>query len=174
MGGRCIEAMDRVAGPASTSLTASKAIFLILLFLLMTRHWSLRVGMLFAIALPGRSSLSALSNAPLTNDEAETFKVIHPFHPLHGQTFTLITYKHAWGENRVYYHNDSGKLCSLPASWTSVLPLDPVIVISGGRSPFRLSDLLELSRLLSAVVFLFILKITAMFWSDNVTGEIIL
>jgi len=92
-----------------------------------------------------------LSNAPLTNDEAETFKVIHPFHPLHGQTFTLIAYKHAWGENRVYYHNDSGKLCSLPASWTSVLPPDPVIIISGGRSPFRLSDLLELSRLLSAI-----------------------
>jgi len=29
-------------------------------------------------------------------------------------------------------------------------------------------------RTRTPVVFLFILKITAMFWSDNVTGEIIL
>jgi len=95
--------------------------------------------------------LSALSNAPLTNNEAGTFKVIHPFHPLYGQSFTLITHTHAWGQDRVYYQDNSGKLCSLPASWTSVLPPDPVIVISGGRSPFRLCDLLDLSRLLSDI-----------------------
>jgi transposase len=30
--------------------------------------------------------------------------VTHPFHPLHGREFSLVTYRHNWGENRVYFH----------------------------------------------------------------------
>jgi hypothetical protein len=32
-----------------------------------------------------------------------------------------------------------------------VIPPDPVVVISAGRSPFRLEDLLELARLVAAL-----------------------
>ena len=59
-----------------------------------------------------------------------------------------MTYRHNWGEQRVYFHDDNGRLVSLPASWTSVLPPDPFVALSAGRSAFRVQDLLELARLL--------------------------
>jgi hypothetical protein len=66
-----------------------------------------------------------------------------------GREFRLITYRHNWGENRVYFENDDGKLASLPAAWTDILPPDPVIVIEEGTALFRLQDHLELTRLLA-------------------------
>ncbi len=36
---------------------------------------------------------------------------------------------------------------SLPASWTDLLAPDPFVIISAGRSCFRLIDLVELRRL---------------------------
>lgn len=62
-----------------------------------------------------------------------------------------MTYRHNWGEDRVYYHDDEGKLRSLLAGWTSVLPADPFVVVAAGRSAFRLADLLELCRLVEAM-----------------------
>ena len=62
-----------------------------------------------------------------------------------------MTYRHNWGEDRVYFHDDGGNLCSVPARWTSLFPVDPFVIVAAGRSPFRLEDLLELSRLLETV-----------------------
>jgi hypothetical protein len=62
-----------------------------------------------------------------------------------------VTYRHNWGEHRVYFHNDEGRLVSLPAAWTSVCAPDPFVVISAGRSPFRILDLLELARLVAGL-----------------------
>ena len=59
--------------------------------------------------------------------------------------------RRTWGEDRAYYHDKKGKLSSFPARWTSVVPPEPFVVVAGGRSPFRLTDLLELSRLLKAI-----------------------
>ena len=42
-------------------------------------------------------------------------------------------------------------MASIPASWTDVVAPDPVVVLSAGRSPFRLDDLLELTRLVAAL-----------------------
>jgi len=36
----------------------------------------------------------------------------------------------------------------MPAGWTSVGPVDPLVEISAGRSPFRIIDLLELSGMI--------------------------
>jgi hypothetical protein len=58
-----------------------------------------------------------------------------------------VTYRHNWGENRVYFHDDEGQLVSIPAGWTSVFSPDPFVVISAGRSAFRVQDLLELAQL---------------------------
>jgi fermentation-respiration switch protein FrsA (DUF1100 family) len=76
------------------------------------------------------------------------FRVTHPFHPWHGREFTLVTYRHNWGEDRVYFHDDAGRLIALPASWTSVLPADPWLALSAGHSAFRFADLRELARVL--------------------------
>lgn len=73
----------------------------------------------------------------------------HPFHPLYGKTFGLVTCRHNWGADRVYYHDERGELRSLPSAWTSVVAEDPVVTLGAGRSAFRVADLLELSRLLS-------------------------
>jgi hypothetical protein len=70
---------------------------------------------------------------------------------LSGKTFVLVTCRRNWGEERVYYHDETGTLCSLPLGWTSLAPIDPFVRFSAGRAAFRLVDLLELSRLLAAL-----------------------
>jgi len=97
------------------------------------------------------SALISPSTAPRCDGEEQTFQVTHPFHPLSGQVFALVSYHHAWGVDRVYYHNQQGRLCSLPARWTSALPQDPFVAVANGRSPFRPADLLELARLLETL-----------------------
>ena len=46
----------------------------------------------------------------------------------------------------MYYHDDTGRLRMMPITWTSLIAEDPTLIIGAGRSPFRLADLLELSR----------------------------
>lgn len=79
------------------------------------------------------------------------FRVVHPFHPLYGQEFELISYSHCWSEERVFFHNQDGHLGSLPAIWTSMATPDPFVMISAGRSLFRVEDLLVLVSLLREV-----------------------
>lgn len=62
-----------------------------------------------------------------------------------------MTIRHNWGEDRVYFRDGQGQLSCVPASWTDAVPADPVVAVSAGRSPFRLEDLLELTRLLSSL-----------------------
>ncbi len=91
------------------------------------------------------------SNASDLSGECQTFQVTHPFHPLRGRQFTLVTYRRSWGEHHVYFHDDTGRLVSLPAQWTSVFPADPYVAVAAGRAPFRLHDLLELSQLIARI-----------------------
>ena len=54
-----------------------------------------------------------------------------------------------WGEDRVFYYDDEGRLKSLPTSWTSLAAPDPFVTLAGGRSLFRYADLLALVKLLA-------------------------
>ena len=72
----------------------------------------------------------------------------HPFHPLRGREFGLVTYRQNWGEDRVFYRQEDGVLTSIPAGWTSLYEPHPFNVISQGRSVFRFRELLELVRLI--------------------------
>ena len=36
---------------------------------------------------------------------------------------------------------------SVPASWTDLVPEDPLVYLAAGRSPFRVVDLIELAQL---------------------------
>ena len=74
--------------------------------------------------------------------------ITHPFHPLHGQEFELVSYRHNWGEDKVYYYDHSSRLISIPARCTSVAPEDPFVRISAGRSFFRIEDLIHLCTLI--------------------------
>jgi Family of unknown function (DUF5372) len=62
-----------------------------------------------------------------------------------------VTYRRNWGEHRVYFHDDTRRLVSLPAQWTSVFPADPYVTISADRSPFRVPDLLELAQQIARI-----------------------
>jgi hypothetical protein len=88
---------------------------------------------------------------PLLNGEAQTFEITHPFHPLYGKIFPLVTSHRNWSEERVYYQNEAGILCSLPLAWTNLVPVDPFVNIGAGRAAFRVSDLLEMARLVKVL-----------------------
>lgn len=72
----------------------------------------------------------------------------HPFHPLCGREYDLVTYRHNWSESRAYFHDDQGRLKSVPADWTSLGADDPFVVVAAGRAAFRATDLLELAFLI--------------------------
>ena len=76
----------------------------------------------------------------------------HPFHPLRGYKFTLVTRKYNWSEDRVCYFNNNGKLCSMLASWTNIDPPDTFYEAANGRSWFRINDLSELSNTLKILL----------------------
>ena len=78
---------------------------------------------------------------------AGRFQITHPFHPLRGAEYELVTRKLTWGEDRVFYYDPGGKLKSLLANVTDVVSKDAFYRISAGRSAFRVDDLLELRRL---------------------------
>ncbi|MHB0929447.1 MAG: DUF5372 family protein [Candidatus Nanopelagicales bacterium] len=73
----------------------------------------------------------------------------HPFHPLFGREFTLVTSKKAWGEDRVYFHDPDGRLRHMPTEWTSVEPSDPFRTVAASRCRFRTEDLLRLADLIA-------------------------
>ena len=73
----------------------------------------------------------------------------HPFHPLFGFEFDIVTYRKAWGEDRVYFHDSEGRLHHMPVGWTSVEPSDPFRMVAAGRCRFTTEDLLRLVDLIA-------------------------
>jgi Family of unknown function (DUF5372) len=51
-------------------------------------------------------------------------------------------------EHRVYFHDEKGRICEIPLSWTSLATEDPFLVLAAGKSWFRVEDLLVLARLI--------------------------
>ncbi len=92
--------------------------------------------------------LAKSSTTPGRDESYGLFRVTHPFHPLNSKRFELITRGYTWGDDRVFYYDQEGRLRSMQASWTSVIPPDPFVVISSGRSLFRVEDLLVLVSLI--------------------------
>ena len=87
-----------------------------------------------------------------TNETANTFAITHPFHPLYGKRFALVTRKQTWGEDRVTYFDQNGKLCSMLTSWTDLTDTDYFLQVSAGRSWFRVDDLLNLNMMLKTLL----------------------
>ena len=78
---------------------------------------------------------------------AGRFRINHPFHPLQGVEYELVTRKLTWGEDRVFYYDPGGKLKSMLSNVTDVVPTDAFDQLSAGRSAFRVDDLVELRHL---------------------------
>ena len=76
-------------------------------------------------------------------------RITHPFHPDRGRSFPFVVAKQLWGEKRVTLEYPDGTLRSLPVGWTDLAPVDPYVVISAGRSWFRVEDLMALVDLIA-------------------------
>jgi hypothetical protein len=76
------------------------------------------------------------------------FRITHPFHPLCGTEYELVTRRLTWGEDRVFYYDLDGSLKSLMANVTDVAAVDAFDRVSAGRSAFRMDDLLDLHHLI--------------------------
>ena len=46
------------------------------------------------------------------------------------------------------FHDEQGRICEIPLSWTNLAAGNPFVILSAGRSWFRFEDLLELTRLI--------------------------
>jgi Family of unknown function (DUF5372) len=105
-----------------------------------------------ASAIPWRCLRPCLwkrsSKAPGDDGAKKHFRVIHPFHPLFGREFELVDYRKNWGEDRVYFYDAEERLQAIVARCTDAGGIDPFVAIAAGRSLFRYTDLIELSRLL--------------------------
>jgi hypothetical protein len=65
-----------------------------------------------------------------------------------GCAFELLDRRSVWGEERVYFRDDSGRLRRLPAAWTDAGAPNAFVTLSAGRSYFLVEDLLQLVALI--------------------------
>jgi len=66
-----------------------------------------------------------------------------------GQEFEFVKRRKNWRADRAYLVDAGGELVSLPAEWTDVVAPDTFVVVSAGRSPFHVADLIELADLVA-------------------------
>ena len=85
--------------------------------------------------------------APAASVRKRCFRITHPFHPLYPGVYDVLEYRRHWGHELVAFYDAAGKLVTIPIPWTDLAEeTDPFVVISGGRSFFRIQDLLRLSE----------------------------
>jgi hypothetical protein len=75
--------------------------------------------------------------------------VTHPFHPLSGRQVDCVGERYTRYGRRLLLRVDGDHVCSVLPEWTDVVAPTPEVVLGGGRSPFRLGDLLALADLVS-------------------------
>ena len=60
-----------------------------------------------------------------------------------------MTARQAWGEDRVYFHDETGRLLHMPVGWTSEEAPDLFRTLVAGQCRFRPADLLRLADLVA-------------------------
>ena len=93
--------------------------------------------------------MNELSTTPDDPNGEQSFTIIHPFHPLCGHTFALLSQHFAWGEERVFFADQqTHEVRSLPLAWTNLALPDPFVVVAGGKAVLRWKDLQQLAQFL--------------------------
>ena len=92
-----------------------------------------------------------MQTTPIVSQLKATFKISHPFHPLYGKVFTLISYRNSWRTAYIEYLGDDNLIATVPIEWTDVHGIDPFVEQSQGRAYYRVEDLLKLSDLLTDI-----------------------
>ena len=70
----------------------------------------------------------------------------HPYHPRFEHTLEVVAHSEEYGEERVYYRDQKGRMRFLPVRWTSLAAPDPFVLTAAGRAYFRLEDLIRLAE----------------------------
>ena len=78
-------------------------------------------------------------------------RIVHPFHPLSGREFVLVSERHDRHGDRVWYLDAEGGTRSVPRAWTDLAAPEPFVVMAGGRAHFRPADLVELAGLIAEI-----------------------
>jgi hypothetical protein len=81
-------------------------------------------------------------------DGITRFRITHPFHPLHGLEFEALDLRQVFKRQVFVFVDPAGRKVQVPLAWTDAAAADPFLVISDGRSHFRVEDLLRLSELI--------------------------
>ena len=76
-------------------------------------------------------------------------RITHPFHPLSGQQLACVGERFNRYGKRLLLQVDKSTVCSVPPQWTDVVASDPEVVIGEGRALLRLTDFIELARLVA-------------------------
>jgi hypothetical protein len=79
----------------------------------------------------------------------QVFIVTHPFHPLRGQTFEVVSVLNIWGGDRVAFTGADGCWRSLPVEWTDAIEPELVVTLGAGRAEFRADFLRGLRKLVN-------------------------
>jgi hypothetical protein len=82
----------------------------------------------------------------------QNVRITHPFHPLCGHKIDLICRRRHWGEDRVVYEGQNGRLCTISSAWTDIDPTDEFRQVAAGRAAFRTVDLLGLCDVLDRLI----------------------
>ena len=90
---------------------------------------------------------TSLKNAPVSIAAARLVCVTHPFHPLSGRQLACVGDRYNRFGMTLLLEVDDGTICAVPPQWTDVVAPDPEIVLGGQRALFRVTDLVELARL---------------------------
>ena len=63
----------------------------------------------------------------------------------------VLEHRQDWNGDRVYYHDESGCLRSMPSRWTNLIKSDLFERFGRGRAPFRIDDLIRLIELIEQI-----------------------
>jgi hypothetical protein len=67
----------------------------------------------------------ASSTAEHAGTTAQTVRITHPFHPLCGHEIELISRRQYWGEDRLVFKNQNGRLCTVSIRDHPIAPRSP-------------------------------------------------
>jgi hypothetical protein len=84
------------------------------------------------------------STAGRVGTTAATVCITHPFHPLAGRRFELVSRGVNWGHDRVVCQEPDGTLHTFAAALTDIDPPDAFQRVADGRAAFGFTDLLDL------------------------------
>jgi Family of unknown function (DUF5372) len=84
-------------------------------------------------------------------DTRRRFRVVHPFHPLHGREFEIVEHRLIFSRSVLYFQAEGDYLAQIPAVWTDFTTGDPFLEIAAGHSPLHGASLLQLTDLVATL-----------------------